>query len=78
MIWRHPAALFKPGALPRARPVGIGLGFRPTLPDYVPVIGRASANENVIYAFGHQHVGLTLAAITGRLVGELRGGEGVA
>ena len=69
-------ALFKPGALPRRRdPRRDWLGFRPTLPDYVPVIGRASANENVIYAFGHQHVGLTLAAITGRLVGELAAGR---
>jgi len=68
-------ALFKPGALPRRRDRRDWLGFRPTLPDYVPVIGRASANENVIYAFGHQHVGLTLAAITGRLVGELAAGR---
>ena len=69
-------ALFAPGALPRRRdPNRDWLGFRPTLPDYVPVIGRASANDNVVYAFGHQHVGLTLAAITGRLVGELAAGR---
>jgi len=69
-------ALFAPGALPQRRdPSRDWLGFRPTLPDYVPVIGRASANDNVVYAFGHQHVGLTLAAITGRLVGELAAGR---
>lgn len=44
------------------------LGFRPSLPDSRPVIGRSSASREVIYAFGHGHLGLTLAAITGRLV----------
>ena len=43
------------------------LGGRPTLPDYLPVLSRSSAKSNVIYAFGHQHVGFTLAGITGRL-----------
>ena len=47
------------------------LGFRPTLPDGVPVLGRASANERVIYAFGHQHLGLTLAGVSGRIVADL-------
>jgi glycine/D-amino acid oxidase-like deaminating enzyme len=47
------------------------LGFRPTLPDGVPVLGRSSASEHVIYAFGHQHLGLTLAGISGRIVADL-------
>ncbi len=47
------------------------LGFRPTLPDGVPVLGRASASERVIYAFGHQHLGLTLAGVSGRIVADL-------
>lgn len=47
------------------------LGFRPTLPDGVPVLGRASASERVIYAFGHQHLGLTLAGVSGRIVSDL-------
>lgn len=47
------------------------LGFRPTLPDGVPVLGRSSASERVIYAFGHQHLGLTLAGISGRVVADL-------
>jgi glycine/D-amino acid oxidase-like deaminating enzyme len=47
------------------------LGFRPTLPDGVPVLGRSSASERVIYAFGHQHLGLTLAGISGRIVADL-------
>lgn len=47
------------------------LGFRPSMPDSLPVIGRSPRNPGVIYAFGHGHVGLTLAGITGRLVTEL-------
>jgi glycine/D-amino acid oxidase-like deaminating enzyme len=47
------------------------LGFRPSLPDSLPVIGRARKSRNVIYAFGHGHLGLTLAAVTGRLVAGL-------
>jgi D-amino-acid dehydrogenase len=51
------------------------LGFRPTLPDGVPVLGRSSASERVIYAFGHQHLGLTLAGISGRIVADLIAGR---
>ncbi len=47
------------------------LGFRPTLPDSLPVIGYSPASESVLYAFGHQHIGLTLAGITGKLISEL-------
>ncbi len=36
------------------------LGFRPTLPDSLPVIGQSTKNKNVFYAFGHQHIGWTL------------------
>lgn len=44
------------------------LGFRPTLPDSLPVIGRSPRNPRVTYAFGHQHLGLTLAGLTAQLV----------
>ncbi|MPV69851.1 NAD(P)/FAD-dependent oxidoreductase [Burkholderia sp. BE17] len=47
------------------------LGFRPTLPDGVPVIGCAQRSARVIHAFGHQHLGVTLAGITGRIVADL-------
>ncbi|MEK9785830.1 MAG: FAD-binding oxidoreductase [Gammaproteobacteria bacterium] len=47
------------------------LGFRPTLPDSLPVIGRSTRHRSVIYAFGHQHVGITLGGITGKLVQQL-------
>jgi D-amino-acid dehydrogenase len=46
-------------------------GSRPTLPDYLPAIGRSRRVGGLIYAFGHQHLGLTLGAVTGELVGEL-------
>src|SRR3546814_11871257 len=44
------------------------MGARPTLPDYLPAIGRSRRVGNLVYAFGHQHLGLTLAAVTGELV----------
>jgi D-amino-acid dehydrogenase len=44
------------------------LGFRPSLPDSRPVIGRARDTSDVVYAFGHGHIGLTLAAVTARVV----------
>jgi D-amino-acid dehydrogenase len=39
-------------------------GARPTLPDYLPAIGRWPAARNLVCAFGHQHLGLTLAAVS--------------
>ncbi|RWC61058.1 MAG: FAD-binding oxidoreductase [Mesorhizobium sp.] len=47
------------------------MGFRPSLPDSVPVIGHAPGSRSVVYAFGHGHLGLTQAAATGRLIREL-------
>ena len=47
------------------------LGFRPTLPDALPVIGLSKQSPHIVYAFGHQHIGLTLAGITGKLVSEI-------
>ena len=44
------------------------LGLRPTLPDCVPVIGPSSRYPRVIHAFGHQHLGITMAGVTGDLV----------
>ena len=47
------------------------LGNRPSTPDGVPVIGRASACADVVHAYGHGHVGLAGGAMTGRLVADL-------
>jgi D-amino-acid dehydrogenase len=47
------------------------MGPRPTLPDYLPGIGRAHGRHDLFYAVGHQHLGLTLAAVTADLVTEI-------
>lgn len=51
------------------------MGFRPSLPDSLPVIGPAKKAGNVFYAFGHGHLGLTQAAATGRLIRDLVMGQ---
>ncbi len=47
------------------------MGRRPTLPDSLPIIGKSQKNNNVIYAFGHQHIGWTLGAVTGKIIDSL-------
>ncbi|MBW6527302.1 FAD-binding oxidoreductase [Sphingomonas sp. RHCKR7] len=68
--WRrleaHAAAL----GLPLAAPFERWMGARPTLPDYLPAIGRSTRAANLYYAFGHQHLGLTLAPVTAELLAE--------
>ena len=44
------------------------LGFRPTLPDFLPIIGPSKHYENVFYSFGHHHLGWTLGAISGKII----------
>lgn len=51
------------------------MGYRPSLPDSLPVIGRAKGRRNVFYAFGHGHLGLTQSAATGALVRDLLLGQ---
>ncbi|MBT0955824.1 FAD-binding oxidoreductase [Alphaproteobacteria bacterium KMM 3653] len=51
------------------------LGYRPTMPDALPVIGFSPTSDNVILAFGHQHIGLTLGPLTGRIVADLALGK---
>jgi D-amino-acid dehydrogenase len=46
------------------------MGHRPSLPDSLPVIGRAPRHANAYLAFGHGHIGLTAAAITGRAIAD--------
>ncbi|WP_435140084.1 NAD(P)/FAD-dependent oxidoreductase [Pseudopelagicola sp. nBUS_19] len=50
------------------------LGHRPTMPDSLPVIGYSKTSNRVIFAFGHQHIGLTLAGVTGKIVTDLANG----
>ncbi len=51
------------------------LGFRPTLPDFLPILGPSLKNKNIIYAFGHQHLGWTLGAITGKIISGIVAGD---
>ncbi len=51
------------------------MGFRPSLPDSIPVIGAAAHAPDVIYAFGHGHLGLTQSAGTAELVAGLVDGD---
>ncbi len=68
---RHVAEL----GLPLRGPFARWMGARPTLPDYLPAIGRSRRVPNLLYAFGHQHLGLTLAPVTAEIVSALvRGG----
>jgi D-amino-acid dehydrogenase len=51
------------------------MGARPATPDMKPIIGRAPRHQNLWFAFGHAHHGLTLGAVTGRLLAEQMTGE---
>jgi D-amino-acid dehydrogenase len=51
------------------------MGFRPSMPDCLPVIGASKVSTAIIYAFGHGHLGLTQSAATGKLVSDLVAGR---
>jgi D-amino-acid dehydrogenase len=44
------------------------LGFRPTLPDFLPVMGPSKNYRNIYYCFGHHHLGWTLGPISGKII----------
>ena len=72
VLREHALAMFP--ALPRDLPserLRVWLGRRPSTPDGLPCIGRASASDDIVYAFGHGHVGLSASARTGRVVAQL-------
>lgn len=60
---------------PLGAPDATWLGHRPTMPDALPVIGYSKTSNRIIFAFGHQHVGLTLGGVTGKIVAELAQGR---
>lgn len=65
LLERHLQALLgapPPGACSR------WMGFRPSMPDHLPVIRESPAHKGAVFAFGHQHLGLTLAGITADMV----------
>ena len=47
------------------------MGHRPALPDTVPILSASARTKGLFYATGHGHLGLTYAATTARLMGEL-------
>lgn len=63
--------------LPFALPGAEWVGCRPTLPDYLPAIGRSARAPGLLYAFGHQHLGLTLGPVTARIVADMVAGQGL-
>ncbi|WEK04997.1 MAG: FAD-dependent oxidoreductase [Candidatus Devosia phytovorans] len=50
------------------------MGRRPSTPDSLPVISRHPRDKRVLFAFGHGHLGLTLSAVTGRMIADLVAG----
>jgi D-amino-acid dehydrogenase len=74
MLYKHAKELLvdiAPFEIDTAKDEQRWLGFRPSLPDSLPVIGQAPNHANVVFALGHQHLGLTQGAITGKLVGQI-------
>jgi D-amino-acid dehydrogenase len=55
--------------------LSVWMGHRPSMPDSLPVLGPSRASPDVIYAFGHGHVGMTAAPMTGKIVAELIAGR---
>jgi glycine/D-amino acid oxidase-like deaminating enzyme len=51
------------------------LGFRPTLPDFLPILGPSKNHKNLFYSFGHHHLGWTLGAISGKIISAMIAGE---
>lgn len=51
------------------------MGFRPSLPDHLPMLGRAPRHPGLFFAFGHQHLGLTLAGVTARIIADACAGR---
>jgi len=73
--WRRAAALASRAARlfrdPLGAPAARWRGSRPTLPDFLPAIGFLPGQRRVFAAFGHQHIGLTTAAVTAEIVRDL-------
>jgi D-amino-acid dehydrogenase len=51
------------------------MGFRPSMPDSVPVISQGARFKNTFFGFGHGHIGLTLGPVTGRIIADLAAGR---
>ena len=81
--WRRARVLLEHGrgmfpGLPRdigEERVSLWMGFRPSMPDSLPVVGRTQRYANAFHAFGHGHVGLIGSPMTGRIVADLVAGR---
>ena len=51
------------------------LGFRPSMPDFLPVMGPSKNHKNVFYCFGHHHLGWTLGPISGKIISGMIAGD---
>src|SRR5262249_9046078 len=58
--------------------LSLWMGHRPSLPDSLPCLGPSAASPNVVYAFGHGHVGMAASPMTGKLVADLVTGRAPA
>jgi D-amino-acid dehydrogenase len=84
--WRRARILLAQGRrmLPGLAPdhaedrISVWMGHRPSMPDSLPALGRSRASPDVIYAFGHGHVGMTAAPMTGKIVADLVTGRSPA
>jgi len=72
ILGRHLAALVP--SVPRDD-MTTWMGYRPSLPDHLPVLGRVPDGRNLFFAFGHQHLGLTLAGVTARIIADVVAGR---
>jgi glycine/D-amino acid oxidase-like deaminating enzyme len=72
MLERHLRALVP--SLPREG-LTTWMGYRPSLPDHLPVLGRAPDGRELYFAFGHQHLGLTLSGVTARIIADVTAGR---
>jgi len=66
--WRRLERWLEDLRVPARGPFDEWMGSRPTFPDYLPAIGRSSHAPNLLYAFGHSHLGLTMSAVTAEYV----------
>jgi D-amino-acid dehydrogenase len=55
--------------------ISVWMGHRPSLPDSLPVLGPSRASPEIFYAFGHGHIGMTAAPMTGKVVADLVAGR---
>ncbi len=63
-----------PGKL-RLDEQSVWMGHRPSLPDSLPVLGFATKTNKVVYAFGHQHLGMTMGPASALIVADLIAGR---